>query len=68
MTLEERKSGFELELKKLLAKYNAELALEDFGECYATNEKIVVDFAWTEEGDYGQLILGRFIDGTSELK
>jgi len=40
---------FKKELKSLLAKYDAELTIEDFGRNRATNEKIVVTFAWDED-------------------
>lgn len=40
---------FQKELKALLAKYDAELTIEDFGRNWSSDEKIVVTFAWDED-------------------
>ena len=40
---------FQIELKALLVKYDAELTIEDFGRDRSSDEKIVVNFAWDEE-------------------
>jgi hypothetical protein len=40
---------FQIELKALLVKYDAELTIEDFGRDWSSDEKIVVNFAWDEE-------------------
>ena len=40
---------FKKELKALLAKYNAELTIEDFGRDWSSDEKIVVIFSWDED-------------------
>ena len=63
MTIEERKIAFESELKSLLTKFDCELCVEDFGSGYHTDEKIVVDFNFKEDSGYGQLMLGRYVDG-----
>ena len=40
---------FQKELKTLLAKYDAELTIEDFGRDWSSDEKIVVNFSWDED-------------------
>ena len=40
---------FQKELKALLAKYDAEIEIQDFGRNWSTDEKIVVTFAWDKE-------------------
>jgi hypothetical protein len=40
---------FQKELKSLLAKYDAELEIQDFGRNWSTDKKIVVTFAWDED-------------------
>jgi len=40
---------FKKELKELLAKYDAELTIEDFGRDWSSDEKIVVTFNWDED-------------------
>jgi predicted lipoprotein with Yx(FWY)xxD motif len=40
---------FQKEFKALLAKYDAEIEIQDFGRNWSTDEKIVVTFAWDKE-------------------
>ncbi len=40
---------FQKEFKALLAKYDAEIEIQDFGRDWSTDEKIVVTFAWDKE-------------------
>jgi hypothetical protein len=40
---------FQKEFKLLLAKYDAEIEIQDFGRNWSTDEKIVVTFAWDKE-------------------
>lgn len=40
---------FQKELKALLAKYDAELTIEDFGKDWSSDAKIVVNFSWDED-------------------
>jgi hypothetical protein len=40
---------FQKEFKALLAKYDAELNIEDFGRNWSSDEKIVVNFRWDED-------------------
>ena len=40
---------FKKELMELLVKYDAELAIEDFGKEWSPDEKIVVNFSWDED-------------------
>lgn len=68
MTLEEKQKQFKVELCTLLAKYKAEITIEDFGINYMRDEKIVVTFGYddtlVEENGSGiipDLILGTFI-------
>ena len=44
-----KQEQFHKDLKSLLKKYDAEIAIEDFGHDYSVNEKIVVDFNWDED-------------------
>jgi hypothetical protein len=61
---------FKKELKALLAKYDAELTIEDFGRDWSSDEKIVVDFNWdedladrTDDGIVPQWVVGRMENG-----
>jgi hypothetical protein len=70
MTPLEKQQAFHTELKALLAKFNAELTIENFGNIWGDDDKIVVDFNWDQEmsdthdtGIIPQLILGRWEDG-----
>ena len=70
MTPFEKQQQFHVELKELLKKHKAEIALEDFGTGYITEEKIVVNFEYDETlfeehntGVIPQLVLGSFEDG-----
>ena len=65
-----KQEQFHKDLKSLLKKYDAEIAIEDFGHDYSVNEKIVVDFNWdedlsnrTNDGIVPQLVLGSGEDG-----
>lgn len=42
---EDKAEQFKKELKGLLAKYDAELVIEDFGRDWSSDEKIVVNFS-----------------------
>lgn len=66
----DKQEQFQKELKALLAKYDAELQIENFGSGWSDDEKIVVDFAWDEklsdavnDGIVPQLVLGRWENG-----
>jgi hypothetical protein len=62
---------FQKELKSLLAKYDAELEIQDFGRNWLTDEKIVVTFAWdedlsnrTNDGIVPDWVVGRWENGS----
>ncbi len=61
---------FQNELKALLAKYDAELTIEDFGRDWSSHEKIVVNFNWdedlanrTNDGIVPDWVVGRWENG-----
>ncbi len=57
---------FYKELKELLKKYDAEIAIEDFGSGWSKDNKIVVDFNWKpdiEKDSTDQLVIGTWEDG-----
>ena len=61
---------FKKELMELLAKYDAELVIEDFGKEWSPDEKIVVNFSWdedlanrTNDGIVPDWVIGRWING-----
>ena len=61
---------FQKELKTLLAKYDAELTIEDFGRDWSSDEKIVVNFSWdedlanrTNDGIVPDWVVGRWENG-----
>ena len=61
---------FQKELKLLLAKYDAEIAIEDFGKEWSPDEKIVVNFSWdedlanrTNDGTVPDWVVGRWENG-----
>jgi hypothetical protein len=61
---------FQKDLKTLLAKYDAELTIEDFGRDWSSDEKIVVNFKWdedlanrTNDGIVPDWIVGRWENG-----
>jgi hypothetical protein len=63
----DKQEKFYKELKELLVRYRAELALEDFGKNYIGDFKIVVDFEYDESffdsentGVVPQLVLGNY--------
>lgn len=69
MTPQEKQQAFLTELKALLAKYDAEIVLEEFGRDFVSNQKMVVDFNFNEAqyhehgtGLTPQLILGTSVD------
>lgn len=71
-TAQEKKEAFHKELKQLLVKYDAELAIQDFApsNSYGSDEKIVVEFGWdqklcdlTESGIIDDLCLGSHESG-----
>lgn len=66
----DKKNKFHAELKALLAKYDAEIEIQDFGRDWISDEKMVVTFNWDEDlsnrtGDGGvpQLIIGSWENG-----
>ena len=66
----DKKNKFHAELKALLAKYDAEIEIQDFGMDWISDEKMVVTFNWDEDlsnrtGDGGvpQLIIGSWENG-----
>lgn len=61
---------FQKELKALLAKYDAELTIEDFGRDWSSDEKMVVNFSWdedlanrTNDGIVPDWVVGRWENG-----
>ena len=67
----DKKNKFHSELKALLAKYDAEIEIQDFGRDWVSDEKMVVTFNWDEDlsnrtGDGGvpQLIIGSWENGS----
>lgn len=61
---------FKKELKELLAKYDAELTIEDFGRDWSSDEKMVVIFNWdddlanrTNDGIVPDWVVGRWENG-----
>ena len=61
---------FKKELKELLAKYDAELTIEDFGRDWSSDEKMVVTFNWdedlanrTNDGIVPDWVVGRWENG-----
>jgi len=70
MTPEQKQQAFHTELKALLAKFNAELTIENFGWNWGDDDKMVVNFDWDQEmcdthdtGIIPQLVLGTWEDG-----
>ncbi len=66
----DKQEQFQKELKSLLAKYDAELQIENFGSGWSDDEKIVVDFAWDKDlsdrvndGIVPQWVVGRWENG-----
>ncbi len=61
---------FKKELMELLVKYDAELAIEDFGKEWSPDEKILVNFSWdedlanrTNDGIVPDWVIGRWENG-----
>lgn len=61
---------FQKEFRDLLAKYDAELTIENFGRDWNSDEKIVVNFAWdedlsnrTNDGIVPDWVIGRWENG-----
>jgi hypothetical protein len=61
---------FQKELKLLLAKYDAELTIEDFSRDWSSDERIVVNFSWdedlanrTNDGIVPDWVVGRWENG-----
>ena len=61
---------FQKELKLLLAKYDAEIAIEDFGKEWSPDENIVINFSWdedlanrTNDGIVPDWVIGRWENG-----
>lgn len=58
MDKEEKTKKFHSELKNLLSEYGAEICLENFGNKWGPEYKIVIDF-----DDFSpQIIIGNFIN------
>lgn len=67
---EDKVNQFQKELKALLAKFDAELTIEDFGGDWSSDEKIVVNFSWdedlsnrTNDGTVPDWVIGRWENG-----
>ena len=67
---EDKAEQFKKELKGLLVKYGAEIAMEDFGKEWSPDEKIVVNFSWdedlanrTNDGIVPDWVIGRWENG-----
>ena len=67
---EDKAEQFKKELKGLLAKYDAELAIEDFGKEWSPDEMMVVNFRYdedlanrTNDGIVPYWIVGRWENG-----
>ena len=61
---------FKKELRELLVKYDAELAIEDFGKEWSPDEMMVVNFRWdedlanrTNDGIVPDWVIGRWENG-----
>lgn len=61
---------FQKELKSLLVRYDAKLTIENLGRNWATDEEIVVTFAWdedlsnrTNDGIVPDWVIGRWENG-----
>ena len=61
---------FKKELRELLVKYDAELAIEDFGKEWSPDEMMVVNFRWdedlanrTSDGIVPDWVIGRWENG-----
>lgn len=61
---------FKKELMELLVKYDAELAIEDFGKEWSPDEMMVVNFRWdedlanrTNDGIVPDWVIGRWENG-----
>ena len=61
---------FKKELSELLVKYDAELAIEDFGKEWSPDEMMVVNFRWDEDlanrtgdGIVPDWVIGRWENG-----
>lgn len=70
LSAKDKQEQFQKELKSLLAKYDAELQIENFGMGWTDDEKIVVDFAWDKDlsekindGIVPQWVIGRWVNG-----
>ena len=70
LSADEKSEQFKKELKALLVKFDVELAVEDFGRDWCSNEKIVAHFNWdddlasrTESGVIPDWVIGRWEDG-----
>lgn len=66
----EKQQQFVKEFRELLLKFKAEIMIEDFGNGYHRNDKIVVDFEWdedlskrTESGIVPQFVIGSYENG-----
>lgn len=57
-----RTDKFNKEFRALLKKHKAEMEIEDMGNGYYPDDKIVVDFSHiSEEEPYEQIVYGRYI-------
>lgn len=70
LSADEKVEQFKKELKALLVKFDAELAIEEFGRDWSSDEKIVVNFNWdedlanrTENGMVPDWVIGRWENG-----
>jgi hypothetical protein len=67
----DKKNKFHSELKALLAKYDAEIEIQEFDRDWGSDEKMVVNFSWDEDlsnrtgdGIVPQLIIGSWENGS----
>jgi len=70
LSAEDKQQQFQKELKELLVKYDASLAMDDFGTYDDYDMKIIVDFLWdkdlhdeTGNGAVPQWVIGYWEDG-----
>lgn len=65
MTTNEKRESFMKDLINLLAKYDAQIELEDFGHDYSRDEKIVVNFDYdyqlADGGIIEPIIIGSYL-------
>ena len=70
LSCNDKRDQFQKELRALLAKYDAELTIEDFSNGWSSDEKIIVNFSWdedlanrTNDGSIPDWVVGRWENG-----